>query len=98
MARRIPPDPLQSAQKLYGVLIEYTQQLLFVVEATDLDEASRRLKAVLPFFGVAYEDRINLVEMMSCPVGVASFLDAFFLGMKLGAGNDSFVPSTDTRH
>ena len=98
MKRRILPDPLQGAKKHYGVFIEETRQLVFVVEASDIEEALLRMKAVLPLFEIAYEDGINIVEMMSCPVGAASFLDAFFLGTKLGAVIDSVVPSTDTRH
>jgi hypothetical protein len=83
---------------LFGAFLEETQQLILVIEAVNEEEAGHRIEAVLPFFGISEADGISFVEVKSCPLGVASFLDAFFKGSELGAVRDSVAPSTDTKH
>ena len=92
------PESFTSAKTLYGAMVEETQQLILVVEVADEKEAGHRIDAVLPFFGVKDVSGVSFVEVKSCPLGVASFLDAFFEGTGLGAVRDSVGPSTDTRH
>jgi hypothetical protein len=86
------------SKTLYGAIIEETQQLILVIEAADEEEAGHRIDAVLPYFGVSGASGVSFVEVKSCPMGVASFLDAFFEGTGLGAVRDSVGPSTETRH
>jgi hypothetical protein len=86
------------AKMLYAAIYEETQQLILVVEAADEDEAGHRIDAVLPFFGVKEVAGIGFVKVKSCPLGVASFLDAFFKGTGLGSVRYSVGPSTDSRH
>ena len=83
---------------LFGAFLEETQQLILVIEAANEEEAGQRIEAVLPFFGLSDVDGISFFEVQSCPLGVASFLDAFFEGTGLGAVRDCVGPSTDTRH
>ena len=86
-----------TTKRLYGAVIDETRELILVVEAGNAVEASNRVKAVLPFFGLRRVSNVSLVEMDSCPQGIASFFDSFFEGAGLGAVRDSVVPSTDTR-
>lgn len=98
MTNRYAAESFPLMKTLYGAFLEETQQLILVIEAADEEEAGHRIEAVLPFFGVSDSDGISFVEVKSCPLGVASFLDAFFKGTELGAVRDSVVPSTDTKH
>jgi hypothetical protein len=97
-SKRIEAERFLTANSLYGAIIEETQQLVFVLEAGDAEEAAHRVKSVLPYCGVKEQIGINLVDMLSCPVGVPSFLNAFFSGAGLGAVRNSVAPSTETRH
>ena len=83
---------------LFGAFLEETKQMILVIEAANEEEAGQRIEAVLPFFGISDVDGISFFEVKSCPLGVASFLDAFFKGTELGAVRDSVAPSTDTKH
>jgi hypothetical protein len=98
MTNPLKPESFTSAKTLYGAMVEETQQLILVVEAANEEEACHRIDAVLPFLGVKDASGVSFVEVNSCPIGVASFLDAFFKGTGLGAVRDSVGPSTDTRH
>ena len=98
MINRREGESFVPTKTLYAAIYEETQQLILVVEAADEKEAGHRIDAVLPFFGVKDVSGVSFVEVKSCPLGVASFLDAFFEGTGLGAVRDSVGPSTDTRH
>lgn len=97
MTNRYAAESFPLMKTLYGAFLEETKQLILVIEAVDEEEAGHRIEAVLPFFGVSDAASISLIEVKSCPMGVASFLDAFFRGTALGAVRDSVGPSTDTR-
>lgn len=77
-------------------MVAETQKLILVVEAANEEEEGYRIDAVLPFLGVKDASGVSFVEVNSCPIGMASFLDAFFKGTRLGAVRDSVGPSTDT--
>ena len=98
MTNPLVPESFTTAKTLYGAMVEETQQLILVVEATTEEEAGHRIDAVLPFFGITDFSGVSFIELKSCPIGVASFLDAFFKGTGLGAVRDSVAPSTDTKH
>lgn len=98
MTNRCIPESFLSTKTLYGAFVQETQELILVIEAANEDEAGHRIEAVLPMFGVIDFSAICFVEVKSCPMGVSSFLDAFFEGTGLGAVRDSVGPSTDTRH
>jgi hypothetical protein len=98
MISRQQGESFVPTKTLYAAIYEETQQLILVVEAADEEEAGHRIDAVLPFFGVNEVAGIGFVEVKSCPLGVASFLDAFFKGTGLGSVRDSVGPSTYTRH
>ena len=91
------PESFTSAKTLYGAMVEETQQLILVVEAANDEEAGHRIDALLPFFGVKDFSRVSFIEVRSCPIGVASFLNAFFKGTGLGAVHDRVGPSTETK-
>ena len=98
MTNRLVAESFTSAKTLYGAMVEETQQLILVVEAATEEEAGHRIDAVLPFFGINDFSGVSFIEVKSCPIGVASFLDAFFQGTGLGAVRDRVGPSTDTKH
>ena len=98
MTNPLVPESFTTAKTLYGAMVEETQQLILVVEAANESEAGHRIDAVLPFFGIKDFSGVSFIELKSCPIGVASFLDAFFKGTGLGAVRDSVAPSTDTKH
>ena len=98
MTNRLVPESFTSAKTLYGAMVEETQKLILVVEAATEEEAGHRIDAVLPFFGINDFSGVSFIELKSCPIGVASFLDAFFQGTGLGAVRDSVAPSTETKH
>jgi len=98
MTNPLVPESFSSAKTLYGAMVEETQQLILVVEAATEEEAGHRIDAVLPFFGITDFSCVSFIEVKSCPIGVASFLDAFFKGTGLGAVRDRVGPSTDTKH
>ena len=98
MTNPLVPESFTSVKTLYGAMVEETQQLILVVEAATEEEAGHRIDAVLPFFGVKDFSGVSFIELKSCPIGVASFLDAFFQGTGLGAVLDSVAPSTETKH
>ena len=95
--KRSEARPFPTTKRLYGAVIDETRELILVVEAANGVEASQRIKAVLPFFGLRIVSNVSLVEMDSCPQGIASFFDSFFEGTGLGAVRDSVVPSTETK-
>ena len=95
--KRIEAKPFPTKKPLYAAVIDETRELILVVEAANGEEASQRIAAVLPFFGLRSVSSVSLVEMDSCPQGIASFFDSFFEGAGLGAVRDSVVPSTETR-
>lgn len=97
MTNRHAVESFPVVKTLYGAFLDETQ-LILVIEAADEEEAGHRIEAVLPFFGVSDAAGISFIEVKSCPLGVASFLDAFFKGTELGAVRDSVAPSTDTKH
>ena len=98
MTNPLVPESFTSVKTLYGAMVEETQQLILVVEAATEEEAGHRIDAVLPFFGIKHFSGVSFIELKSCPIGVASFLDAFFQGTGLGAVRDSVAPSTETKH
>ena len=98
MTNPLVPESFTSVKTLYGAMVEETQQLILVVEAANEEEAGHRIDAVLPFFGVKDFSGVSFIEVKNCPIGVASFLDAFFKGTGLGTVSDRVAPSTDTRH
>ena len=98
MSRRRKVKSAKPAKTLYGVFVEETEELLLVIEAVSQEEAGPRFEAVLPFFGVIDASGLGFIEVNSCLLGVAHFLDAFFEGTGLGAVRNSAAPSTDTRH
>jgi len=98
MTNPLVPESFSSAKTLYGAMVEETQQLILVVEAATEEEAGHRIDAVLPFFGINDFSGVSFIELKSCPIGIASFLDAFFQGTGLGAVRDSVAPSTETKH
>ena len=95
--KRIEAKSFPTKKPLYGAVIDETRELILVVEAANGEEASQRIAAVLPFFGIKDGSGVSLVEMSDCPLGVASFFDSFFEGTGLGAVRDSVVPSTETK-
>lgn len=97
MTNRHAAESFPIVKTLYGAFLHETQ-LILVIEAADEEEAGHRTEAVLPFFGVSDATGISFIEIKSCPMGVASFLDAFFNGTELGSVRDSVAPSTDTEH
>ena len=98
MTNPLIAESFVSAKTLYGAIVEETQQLILVVEAANEEAAGQRIDAVLPLFGIKDFSGVSFIEVKSCPMGVASFLDAFFKGTGLGAVRDSVALSTDTKH
>ncbi|ABM39888.1 hypothetical protein [Polaromonas naphthalenivorans] len=98
MTRRRKVKPVKTAKTLYGAFVQETQELILVIEAASEEEAGPRIEAVLPMFGVIDACGLGFIQVNSCPLGVAHFLDAFFEGTGLGAVRDSVAPSTNTRH
>lgn len=98
MTRRRKAKLAKPANTLYGAFVEETQELILVIEAASGEDAGPRIEAVLPFLGVIDASGVGFMEVKSCPLGVALFLDAFFEGTGLGAARNSVGPSTHTRH
>ena len=95
--KRIEAKSFPTTKRFFGAIVDETRELILVVEAANAVEASQRIAAVLPFFGIKDGSGVSLVEMRDCPLGIASFFDSFFEGAGLGAVRDSVVPSTETK-
>jgi hypothetical protein len=68
----------QPGKELFGVVHERTDELLFVVEASDVAEASHRISSVMHSKVERVDGTVKIEPLADCPSHVGVYLEGFF--------------------
>ena len=85
-----------SKEGIFGAFDDESAELLFVVEAESLDEATTHVNAVAPLLGVKRCDDLMIAQLEEIPGGVPTFLKAFFEAGKIAIRQGNVAPGTNT--
>ena len=80
---------------VFGAFDDESAELLFVVEAESLDEATFHVNAVAPLLGVKQCEDLMIAQLKDIPGGVPTFLKAFFEAGKIAISRGNVAPGTD---
>ena len=83
---------------IFGAFDDESAELLFVVEAESLDEATTHVGAVAPLLGVKRCHDLMIAQLKKIPSGVPTFLKAFFEAGKIAIKRGNVMPGGDTLH
>ena len=82
--------------RIFGAFRPNTQKLLLVVEADNEETALLYVGLVAPYIGIGRASDLLVVELEEMPLGIPTFLDAFFSAGRISFTRESVCPGSGT--
>lgn len=89
-------EPFACQQLIFGAFDSDTGRLVLMVEAGSEVEALARVDSVVPLLGVRGVCELVVVQLDEMPVGVPTFLNAFFETGRIGINRGNVAPGSST--